>query len=188
MFVQQVEKLWSLPGVSMAIIRKLREASAAYNERPDVLIVLPFNILSFEKQLARVDLGHKKRAYTFLDPSHLSDVGRIKLPEEPYLLLDVEDGTKMLGKSPREATKLLKQERRYPFTVNHGLSLVIHSPEVIFHHNLHLSGSRIKDAQSGKLYVPDFYVYANRLKMKRDEAGDADARWGTPSYRDLVIL
>lgn len=156
---------------------------------PDALLVIPFNIIPFEKQLEAVDLGSSKKAYTFLDPKLLIDLQqKMKLPQVPYLLMGIEDGTAMLGKSPEEASKLLFEQRRRPMTVNQGLSLVLHRPEILSHHNIHLSGSGIRDAETREVFAPDFYVYAGRLKMKRDAADDADPRWGTPSYRDIIPL
>ena len=150
------------------------------------LIVVPFSLIPFKRQISAIDLGGGK-GYAYLDPSLIRDVGKTKFPDTLYLLTSIEDGAVTCGTSPEEATRSLRKVKRRPMTVNHALAMLLQWPEVLWRHNVHLSGSRIQDERTGRLLVPDFYRYAARLKMKQDPANATDENWGTPSYGRVVV-
>ncbi|MEA2715369.1 MAG: hypothetical protein QOG91_397 [Candidatus Parcubacteria bacterium] len=151
-----------------------------------LLIVIPFAIAPFADQFPKIRLGSKKESYTFLDPALIYDQNP-NLPDQPYLITDVDDGRAALNRSPDRCVQMFKLKGRSAGTVNQSLALIIKRPGTLGHHYLQCSGSRIKDVNSGRLYVPDFYVFAGRLKMKREEPDDEDPRWGTLSYRDVIV-
>lgn len=151
-----------------------------------LLIVIPFAVAPFADQYSKVNLGSKKGSYTFLDARLISDCNP-QLPDRPYLITDVDDGREALNVSPNDCETRFASQRRGIGTVNQCLAAIIQHPEVLNHHYIQCSGSRIRDERSAALYVPDFYVFARRLKMKREEPDDADPRWGTLSYRDVIV-
>lgn len=155
-----------------------------------MLLVVPFSVVPLRTQFQAVDLGNKKgkKGYTFLNPTSLLHAGSIVPPEELYLICDIEDGKDTLNQSPEECEEIFSGSARFPLTVNQGLSMVIQWPVILQDHYLQLGGSRIKDSVTKRRYVPDLYVFANRLKMNREEPDDADPRWGNPSYGSIITL
>ena len=150
------------------------------------ILVLPFSVASFEQQLETVDLGNPKKAFSFLDTTHLGMYNGQITPDCPYLICTVDDGAGHLEKSPDACRELFKGTNRHGLTVEQGLALVHQHPKLLKHHCIHLAGSKITDPVTKREYVPAFDVYAKRLKMKREEPDDADHRWGSPSYGSLV--
>ena len=67
-------------------------------------------------------------------------------------LYDVEDGTKMLGKSPNECVKEFEKQGRRALNIFEGLALLRHNPEVLEHH-IDLAGSRYVEFGGGVPYL-----------------------------------
>src|SRR3989344_2402318 len=57
------------------------------------------------------------------------------------ILLDVEDGRKMIAKSPKDALKKFEKEHRFSLTINESIALLTHYPELLKNHYLISAGS-----------------------------------------------
>lgn len=151
-----------------------------------LVLVFPFGLMPFEDQLQTVRYKGKS-SHSFLNPEDIVNV--VDAPDRPtaapYLLVNVECGYKSLGLSPYKAGVELTP--RHAMNVEEVLALTIINPEIFSDHNLHASGSRILDTNH-KLFVPDFYVYGGKIKMKRDSELDADPGWATPSWESIITL
>ncbi len=101
------------------------------------------------------------------------------------ILLDVEDGAKMVAKSPKDALKKFVKENRFALTINESIALLTHYPALLKKHYVISAGS--------------FYSKENEtlpLLWLLDEHGNpelhyawfhiAHGSYGTPSYKTRI--
>ena len=72
------------------------------------------------------------------------DFNNIKLNETAgklYILLDVEDGTKMVAKSSKESLKKFKNNNRSAINLDESIALLTYHPEILKDHYLITAGS-----------------------------------------------
>ncbi len=73
---------------------------------------------------------------------------------ELYLLVDVTTGPETLGVTPADALPTIRARGRTPLTIDEGVALVTHHPEVFEEHNAFQAlGSR-----AGNKRIPSFWV------------------------------
>ncbi|MCX6723371.1 MAG: DUF5701 family protein, partial [Candidatus Staskawiczbacteria bacterium] len=58
-----------------------------------------------------------------------------------YILLDVEDGTKMVAKSAKESLKKFTKDNRFALNLDESIALITYNPEVLKNHYLISAGS-----------------------------------------------
>ncbi|NOU67232.1 hypothetical protein GC096_24610 [Paenibacillus sp. LMG 31461] len=81
----------------------------------------------------------------------------MELPEgRAYLLLDIDTGTGTLNVTPTAALASITQENRSPLTLEEGISVITHFPEVLRKNNgFSLLGSRCGDRRVTALWISD---------------------------------
>ncbi|MEK7516364.1 MAG: DUF5701 family protein [Patescibacteria group bacterium] len=105
------------------------------------VIVPGERLLSLEKKISLIEL-EGKRGYSTYDSSELENAEDVKIPELlAYLIVDVENGEAMIGKSANEAARQFKKNGRSPLTVEEGVAIVTQYPEILKDHYLSLPGS-----------------------------------------------
>ncbi len=155
-----------------------------------LLLVVPFEAWPFREQLGAVrykDRGSSSQepAYSFLKiESVVSELAT--LTKNPYILVDVENGVATQGMSPMRARASIGMEGGTSFAVEHCLAVALQFPGTFHHRNLYAAASQM--SVKGEMFTLDFWVYAQKIKMKRDSDVDGDPRWGTPSYKDVITL
>jgi len=128
--------------------------------------------LTIKTQMKMIVTGGRK-GYAGL--THLiTDV--IKTPDKPYYIYDVEDGKATLGKSSRDAMKLIKNVGRHALTVVEIISLSLHT-NVLSRHFVHATGSRYISAD----FVPFVWLFGGGPRLSWDDADYPYSRWGSPS-------
>jgi len=65
----------------------------------------------------------------------------INSPSYFYIILDVEDGEKMVAKSAKESLKKFKKENRFALNLDESISLLTYYPEILEDHYLITAGS-----------------------------------------------
>jgi hypothetical protein len=107
-----------------------------------VLIVVPNAIVSLSYQLERarecitdIQLEH------IITPEWFETAQGVSNPDKPYLLLDVETGYAMKNTPPKKCVKIFNDEGRFALTVDEGIALISHFPEVLESHWIDLPGS-----------------------------------------------
>lgn len=93
----------------------------------------------------------------------------------PYLAVNVEDGRRVLGKSPNTCMKQFKQEGRFGLTVDGVIAVAIHAP-FLGHHNADAPGSGC-----GGSYVPGLYLDGGRPRLDYSSPGNSNPGWGSAS-------
>jgi len=134
------------------------------------LPVIPRTFLSIYTQMQMVRNGDKI-GYTCLKPSEITDV--VETPADPYYIFDVEDGEAMLGKSPQNAEKTIKQQNWRGLTEVEVIALAIHTD---VRHCVDALGSRC-----GSAGVPTLWLHDAEPRLDWVNLDGARDRWGAAS-------
>ena len=134
------------------------------------LPVIPRTFLSIYTQMQMVRNGDKI-GYTYLKPSEITDV--VETPADPYYIFDVEDGEAMLGKSPQNAEKTIKQQNWRGLTEVEVIALAIHTD---VRHCVDALGSRC-----GSAGVPTLWLHDAEPRLDWVNLDGARDRWGAAS-------
>jgi hypothetical protein len=110
--------------------------------RIPIVVVVPHTIVPLSYQLERIresindiQLEHLIKAEWFENAKGVST------PDKPYLLLDVETGYAMKNTTPKKCVQSFRDEGRFALTVDEGIALISHFPEVLESHWVDLPGS-----------------------------------------------
>lgn len=156
-----------------SVLKKASEMTFGDGNIP-FLPVIPRSFRSPYDLMAMVRNGGKV-GYTYLNPTQISDV--VDAPQEPYYIYDVEDGNSTRGKSPENAEKILKQQKRSPLTAAEVTALTTHT-DVLSKHYVWVPGSRYESA--GR--VPRVYLdYGVRPLLDWYYVADSYDHWGLAS-------
>lgn len=136
-------------------------------------IVIPDSMVSINEQLTRA--SNKIPGYTFLDMEDISDSIYVGKSKTPYLILNVNIGSFMRGFSADKGLEEILDCGRLPLSVQEGMAVFTHAPEILYYHGMIFAGSRHKTDG-----VPDLYLYGGKAKLKRERREDSDPRWGIP--------
>jgi hypothetical protein len=142
-----------------------------------------------------------KKGRNLLDPQYLKD--KIKVPEEPYLMLDIEDGKARLNTKLSVSRRNILREGRSPYTVWRGIIHAVVFPAVFQspnmpRHNMDLVGSRGSRYESegghskdrGVPYLCPIDYFGNEEPLL-DAGGrfddDANPEFGAPSCGSVIV-
>ena len=123
-----------------------------------------------------------KKGYTGLNLSEFKTAEGVEIPESlAYLVVDVENGKAMLGKSADEAVKQFKKEGRSPLTAEEGIAIITQYPEILKDHYMHLPGSR-----RGGDIVANLWLIGGMPWLGWGWADHSGAGWGSASCGSRV--
>ena len=107
-----------------------------------ILVVVPNTIVSLSYQLERIrESIHDIQLEHIIKPEWFENAKGVSTPDTPYLLIDVETGYAMKNKTPKMCVKTFNDEGRFALTVDEGIALIAHFPEVLESHWVDLPGS-----------------------------------------------
>ena len=106
------------------------------------LIVVPNAIVPLSYQLERVreSFNDIQLEHT-IKPEWFENAKGVSTPDEPYLLLDVETGYAMKNITPKKCVQTFNDQGRLALTVDEGIGLILHFPQVLGSHWVDLPGS-----------------------------------------------
>ena len=136
-------------------------------------LVIPDIRMSLDELMYRVVLGEKK-GRNYLNETTVKNA--VAVPKGHYLVLDIEDGRKMLKTAPDRAVEIFSQEGRSAYVCREGIFHVMYFPETLRHHYMDLSGSRY-----GTRFVPSLCLVEGRPGLSDFWSNCALPRWGSPS-------
>ncbi|MFE6775635.1 DUF5701 family protein [Streptomyces sp. NPDC057702] len=146
------------------------ESPAGYADEPDrvaetgrvsFLLVVTRDVAPIEETMPRTTL-HGGRLPGFVDRSfepgaleRFVATEEVALPgHRAYLLLDVERGEEFCGAVPADALRTLADRGRTPLTIEEGIALVTHFPQVLVKNKcFSLGGSRSGDRRVPALWI-----------------------------------
>jgi len=136
--------------------------------------VIPRSYRSLYDLIAMV-INKNKQGHCYLSPTVITDL--IKTPDDPYYIYNIENGEDLLGKSPENAEKILKEQSRSPLTVAEVMALATHT-DVLKEHNVWILGSRYK-VLGGVPYV--FLDNDDQPRLTWGYIDESNSRSGTAS-------
>lgn len=130
-----IDPLWQL-------LENLQIETEVQENRIPLLLIVPHDIVSLSYQLecVRKSLNRKQLEY-IIKPEWFKNAPGVSTPSEPYLILDVETGEARTNITPAKCVEKFNQEDRYALTIDEGLALITHYPEVLESHWVDLPGS-----------------------------------------------
>ena len=101
-----------------------------------------------------------------------------------YVLLDVEDGSKMMARSPKDALKKFGAQKRSPLTISGSIALLTYYPSLLKHHYVISAGS-FYDKGDGET-LPLLWLLDEHGKPELHYAWFhiAHGSYGTPSFAE----
>ncbi|MCG2690815.1 DUF5701 family protein [Candidatus Parcubacteria bacterium] len=143
------------------------------------VIIIKNEVIGGEKAMPLIELEGKK-GYTTMSADEIKNfkpIKSVKIPNgKAYLAVDIETGKTTLGKTPDEAIKKIKKEDRSPLTLEEGVALITHHPEILKDHYMNLCGSRHGDGG-----VADLWLDEGEPELEWDWANSSNAKWGSAS-------
>ena len=120
-------------------------------------IVLRGGLVSTERAMSRVELGGK-RGFVGMDPTDPAEYAAIDgldVPNEPaYLAVDLDTGVDTLNVTPDDALETIAVEGRTPLTIEEGVAVVTHHPDLLRTRNaFSILGSRRGDRRVPAIWI-----------------------------------
>jgi hypothetical protein len=166
---------------------QLKELSGReFQEGRIPFVVVPREkLLSLEKKIPLMEVDGKK-GYTVIDVSidvsEFEDADGVEVPEGmAYLVVDVENGKAMLGKSPDEALKQLKKEDRSPLTAEEGVATILQHSDILKDHYMDLHTSR-----RGSDEVAGLWLSEGEPRLGWNLSDSSSSGWGLASCGSRV--
>ena len=159
---------------------------ASADGRVPIVIVVTRDLVPPERAMPLVELRGKPGFVDIKGAQPLADfqpIEGVEVPESSvYLLADVDTGKESLKVTPDAALEAIRRQARSPLTIDEGVALVTHFPELLKTHNaFSLLGSR-----SGDRRVPAIWLSAGRPRLGWCWAGNPHTWLGSASCNGRV--
>ena len=110
--------------------------------RIPILVVVPHTIVPLSYQLERIRQSiNDIQLEHIIRPEWFENGHGVSTPDKPYLLLDVENGYAMKNTTPKKCVQTFTSAGRSALTIDEGIALISHFPEVLESHWVDLPGS-----------------------------------------------
>ena len=170
----------SLKSQREGLISKVINMRFAKDNIPVLPVIPRVYILDIEAQIQKL-LYKEVPGHSYLYEPRIRDL--VETPEKPYYLIDVNDGTSLLGKSPFMAEKILQEHRRRGLTVAETIALCVHT-DVLSRHCVDAAGSRYGQLDD---LVPCMNLNT-RITLRYCYILDSRRRGGTPSCSRKIFF
>jgi hypothetical protein len=121
------------------------------------VIVVSNELVPSDEAMSLVELGDK-RGFTRMEADDLKRFSPIEGVQPPlgsaYLVADIDTGGGTLNVTPDKAIKTIARENRSPLTIDEGVALITHHPEVLKTKNcFSILGSRCGDRRVTAMWI-----------------------------------
>ncbi|HSK99694.1 MAG TPA: DUF5701 family protein [Rubrobacteraceae bacterium] len=121
------------------------------------VVVVKSDLVTTEMAMPLVDLNDKKGFIGMhpVEPGSFEPIKSLQIPDGmAYLLVDIDTGNETRNVTPDDALNIIEQKQRSPLTIDEGVALVTHYPEILRTHNcFSLLGSRCGDRRVTALWI-----------------------------------
>lgn len=114
------------------------------------------------------------------DISRFTPIEDIPLPSgSAYLIVDIDTGKETLNVTPNEAIKTITEQNRSPLTLEEGIALITHFPDVLMKNN----GFSLLASRCGDRRVTALWISGGKPKLGWCWAGNPHTWLGSASCR-----
>jgi hypothetical protein len=149
------------------------------------VLVVKSELVAGEQAMPLVDLKGNSGFTTMGadDIKRFKPIDGVGIPDGmAYLLVDVDTGKGTLNITPDEALKTIGGAHRSPLTIDEGISLITHQPEILKTHNcFSMPGSRCGDRR-----VTALWISGGRPRLGWCWAGNPHTWLGSASCRSRI--
>lgn len=160
-------------------------AMSGDEDRIAFIIVVTNQLVPIEEAMSLVALGGGNGFVKMdpVEPQSFRTIGGIELPPgAAYLVADIDTGAGTLNATPDEALKTISRNGRSPLTIDEGIALVTHYPEVLKTKNcFSILGSRCGDRR-----VPAIWMSGGSPRLGWCWAGNPHTWLGSASCGSRV--
>ena len=165
--------------------QRLADLPPAREERIAFAIVVTRELLAWHDAMPLLEVNGKQ-GFTEMEPDDLArfaPLDNIAVPGAPaYLVADVDTGRNTLNVTPDDALDVIARENRSPLTIDEGVALVMHYPDVLTTKNsFSMLGSRCGDRR-----VTAIWVSRGRPRLGWCWAGNPHTWLGSASCRSRL--
>jgi hypothetical protein len=123
------------------LAKNVKDTEIEENNIP-ILIVIPSAVVPLSYQLERIrETINDMELEHIIKPEWFENAKGVTTPDKAYLLSDVETGYAMRNTTPKKCVATFNDEGRFALTVDEGIALICHFPEVLESHWVDLPGS-----------------------------------------------
>jgi Family of unknown function (DUF5701) len=161
--------------------QRLSEAKARANGSAiSFVIVVKGTLVSTEQAMSRIELGGKEGFVRMhpTEPAEYAAIDGLDVPRAPaYLAVDLDTGGTTLNVTPDDALGTISTQGRSPLTIDEGVAVVTHHPELLRTRNaFSILGSRRGDRR-----VPAIWVSGGAPRLGWCWAGNPHSWLGSAS-------
>ena len=123
------------------LVKNIKDIEIEESHIP-ILVVVPNTIVPLSYQLERIrESINDIQLEHIIKPEWFENAPGVSTPDKPYLLIDVETGCSMKNTTPKKCVEIFNNQERFALTVDEGIALISHFPEVLESHWVDLPGS-----------------------------------------------
>jgi hypothetical protein len=155
--------------------------------RVPFVIVIKRGLVAEEEALSLVE-RKGKRGFTSMQADDIKGfvpVEEVTIPDAmAYLVVDIDTGKDTLNVTPEDAFEIIKRENRSPLTLDEGIALLTHYPEVLRKNNcFYMLGSRCGDRR-----ITALWLSSGKPRLGWCWAGNPHTWLGSASCRGRVVI
>ena len=128
-FIKHVEPLKEKVGELVT-----SETDTKQSHRIPFIIVIKQAFIAAESAMPLIEIKGKKGSVAMhpVEPKSFEPIEGLQIPNDvAYLAVGIDTGQATLNVTPHDALKMFQQENRFPLTIDEGIALVTHFPEVL---------------------------------------------------------
>lgn len=136
------------------------EIDTKQGHRIPFIIVITQALVAAESAMSLIEIKGKKGSVGMypVEPKSFEPIAGLQVPNDmAYLAVDIDTGQETLNVTPHDALKMFQQENRFPLTIDEGIALVTHFPEVLTdkkkYNCFSMAGSRRGDQRVPALWI-----------------------------------
>jgi hypothetical protein len=180
-FIRHIEPLRKRIGELARLKKEAKEGRIPF------VIVIKSELVAVEKAMRLVEF-EGERGFTNMDADDIKrfkPIDGVRIPNGiAYLAMDIDTGKGTLNVTPDDAIKAIREEHRSPLTVDEGVALVTHHPEILRINNcFSMVGSRRGDRR-----VTALWISGGKPRLGWCWSGNPHSWLGSASCRSRVGL
>ena len=182
-FIQHIEPLKKRIGILPALKKKAGAGCVAF------VIVIKKDLVASEKAMPLVNLAGAN-GFVGMYPVEVESfkpIDGVTIPNGPaYLVADIDAGKETLNVTPDDALKTIRRSSRSPLTIDEGIALVTHFPEILRNSNcFSMLGSRRGDRR-GDRRVTAIWISRGKPRLGWCWAGNPHTWLGAASCSSRI--